>query len=331
MKYGRLTQQEREVIAVNLAKGHTYTAIAGLISRSVSTVQREVMRNQGPDGYWACPAHQRARAKAQNSHRKQRRITSCGKLRQLIHQKLRLRWSPKQISLWLKETQPQHMQAAAETIYQYIYLMPKGELKKELISYLRHKKPNRKPRLASQEKRGKLTDMVMIHNRPIEIDERIVPGHWEGDLIIGKDHKSALVVIVERTTRYVMIIGLTKYDAESVRLAIVKRIKQLPRQLFLSITWDQGKEMGQHKQFTIDTKAQVYFCDPASPWQKGTCENTNMLIRGFFPKGTDFREVSAQKIMYVQHALNERPRETLGFKTPKVKLNELLLNHQVLH
>ena len=218
------------------------------------------------------------------------------------------------------------MHLAAETIYDYIYLQTRGELKKELISYLRHKKKNRNPSPAKAEKRGKLVDITPISQRPVEVEDRTIPGHWEGDLIIGKDHKSALLTIVERSTRYVLIKRLTKYDALSVREAIQLKIRSLPESLLKTLTWDQGKEMAQHKRFTIKTGIQVYFCDPASPWQRGTNENTNMLIRDFFPKGTDFNLVSPQKVNWVQHALNERPRLTLGHITPKYALNQLLLN-----
>jgi IS30 family transposase len=326
MKYSRLSINEREYIAVGIAKGSSYTAIAQQISRSISTVQREAMRHMNTDGfYWACLAHQRAVGKAQKSHRKPHRIVSGGQLEDLIHSKLQVRWSPKQISLWLKETQDISMQASPETIYQYIYMLPRGELKKELIRYLRHKKPNRKPRKALTEARGKIVDMISIVERPEEVADRSVPGHWEGDLIIGKDHKSAIATIVERQTRYVLMVHLKKYDAESVRKAITRRLKSLPVDLVKSVTWDQGKEMAQHAKFTVATGIKVYFCDPASPWQRGTCENTNMLIRGFFPKGTDFNTVSPQKLSWTQNALNERPRETLGFITPKQALNKLLL------
>ena len=218
------------------------------------------------------------------------------------------------------------MQAAAETIYDYIYLQTRGELKKELITYLRHKKKNRNPRPAKNEKRGKLSDITPIKERPQEVADRAVPGHWEGDLIIGKDHKNALLTIVERSTRYVIIKRLDRYDALTVREAIQSKMKSLPDGLAKTLTWDQGKEMAQHKQFTIKTGIQVYFCDPASPWQRGTNENTNMLIRDFLPKGTDFNLVSHQQIAFIQHALNERPRLTLGHVTPKDALNSLILN-----
>lgn len=326
MNYTRLSQSEREIIAVELAKEKSYTQIASLISRSISTVQREVMRHQSPDGYWACSAHQEAKSKAQLCHRKPLRIASCGPLRDFIHKKLALRWSPRQISREARNKLPLDMQVAPETIYSYIYMLPRGALKKELISYLRQQKRNRKPSSSTQEKRGKIIDMISIIERPAEVADRTVPGHWEGDLIIGKGHQSAIATIVERQTRYVLMVHLKSYDAESVRKAVAKRIKSLPIDLRKSVTWDQGKEMAEHKQFSMATNMNVYFCDPASPWQRGTCENTNMLIRGFFPKGTDFNQVSVQKLSWVQNALNERPRETLGFITPKNALNQLLLN-----
>lgn len=326
MKYSRLSISEREYIALELAKGNSYTLIAKGLNRSISTIQREAMRHLSSDGtYWASQAHQRALGKAQLCHRKHLRISSCDGLRNLILSKLRMRWSPKQISLWLKETQDCTMQVSAETIYQYIYMLPRGELKKELIRYLRHKKPNRKPRKSINEPRGKIVDMISIEERPAEVADRSVPGHWEGDLIIGKDHKSAIATIVERQTRYVIMVHLKKYDAESVRKAISRRLRSLPKDLVKSVTWDQGKEMAQHAKFTMATGIKVYFCHPASPWERGTCENTNMLIRGFFPKGTDFNTISPQKLNWTQNALNERPRETLGFITPKQALNKLLL------
>ena len=327
MPYTRLSAIERETIAVELAKGSTLSAIASLIFRSVSTVQREVVKNSNVGGYIGPgSAHELARCRAQYSHRKPGRIAGCAALRSIIHSKLMQRWSPKQISLHLKENHPPPMQVAAETIYQYIYMLPRGELKKELIRYLRHRKPNRKPRLAASEKRGKISEMISIHERPPEVADRSVPGHWEGDLIIGRNHQSAIATIVERQTRYVLMVHLKSYDAETVRKAVAKRLKTLPAGILKSVTWDQGKEMAQHKEFTISTGIKVFFCDPASPWQRGTCENTNMLIRGFFPKGTDFNTISPQKLNYVQHCLNERPRETLGFITPKQALNKLILN-----
>jgi IS30 family transposase len=326
MPYPRLTLQEREIIALSRAQGRTATAIAATLDRSISTVTRELKRASGAEGYRAVAAHHQAMAKARWAHRRTRRILPGSHLAWLIYSYLRLRWSPRQISRYLRQTEPAAYHVSPETIYQYIYLLPRGELKKELIAYLRHRKPNRKPRSGRSETRGKIPDMISIVERPAEVADRSVPGHWEGDLIIGKHHQSAIATIVERQTRYVLMVKLPAYDAETVRKCIAKRIKTLPEGLRKSITWDQGKEMAEHVHFTMDTRMKVYFCDPASPWQRGTCENTNMLIRGFFPKGTDFNQVSAQKLNFVQHALNERPRETLGFITPKQALARLLSN-----
>jgi IS30 family transposase len=326
MTYTRLSLQERTIIAHELAQGSTYHAIAAMLSRSVSTVQREVMRNFSAGCYRPAPAHQKARGRACSCHRRPFRIPSCGALQAIVHAKLTKRWSPSQVSRYLKANFPPAMHVSPETIYDYIYLQTRGELKKELIAYLRQKKKNRNPRPAKAEKRGKITDITPIRDRPAEVADRAVPGHWEGDLIIGKDHKSALLTIVERSTRYVLIKRLTRYDALTVAEQVAKTLKTLPVSLTKTLTWDQGKEMARHKQFTIKTGIQVYFCDPASPWQRGTNENTNMLIRDFFPKGTDFLSVSPQKVYHVQHALNERPRLTLGDLTPKQALNQLILN-----
>jgi IS30 family transposase len=338
MTYTRLSGEERETISLLNAQGHTYTYIAELLGRHVSTIGREVYRHSQPGptveggGYRAGLAHQRAKTQARNSHRKTAKLTSSAPMLTLVHQKLRLRWSPHQISQWLRHHQPPAFYVSPETIYQYIYLLPRGELRRELIGLLRQRKPLRKNRKAdpastqAKPQRGVIADMISITERPEEVADRSVPGHWEGDLIMGKDHKSAIGTIVERQTRYVLMVHLEAKDATSVREAFARKLRQLPASLRKTFTYDQGKEMSQHKQFAIDTKMQVFFCDPHSPWQRGTCENTNMLIRGFFPKGTDFRELSARKINFVQHALNERPRQTLDWKTPKQALNQLLLN-----
>lgn len=337
-KYTRLSAEERETISLFNAQGETFSFIADVLGRHVSTIGREVYRHTQPGtteqggGYRAGLAHQRAKTQARISHRKPHRLPANEALLSLVHQKLRLRWSPNQISQWLRHHQSPTLFVSAETIYQYIYLLPRGELRRELIGLLRQRKPLRKSRKdegASAEakpQRGVIADMISIAERPEEVADRTVPGHWEGDLIIGKDHKSAIGTIVERQTRYVLMVHLQAKDATSVREAFARKLRQLPESLRKTFTYDQGKEMSQHKQFAIDTKMQVFFCDPHSPWQRGTCENTNMLIRGFFPKSTDFRDVSARKINFVQHALNERPRQTLGYKTPKEALNQLLLN-----
>ncbi len=192
------------------------------------------------------------------------------------------------------------MSITHETIYQYIYVQAKGELKKELISMLRQKKPKRYKRVLSTEKRGVIPDMISIEQQPAEVTDRSVAGHWEGDLIVGKDHQSALGTLVERSTRYLLLVHLKAKDAESVRKAFAKKLRTMPKDIKRSLTYDRGKEMAQHKEFTISTKMQVYFCHPHSPWQRGTNENTNGLVRDFFPKGTDFNKVSKQEVSKIQ-------------------------------
>jgi IS30 family transposase len=219
------------------------------------------------------------------------------------------------------------MQISHESIYTYIYLLGRGALKKELIEGLRQRKSHRHNRKGIYDKRGGIADMVSIEERPAEVADRSIAGHWEGDLIVGKYHKSALGVIVERKTRAVIMVPLVAKDAYTVREAFEKELSTLPEQMRRSMTYDNGKEMTQHKLFTANTKMQVYFCHPNSPWERGTCENTNGLIRQYFPKGTDFSKVTVEEIKTAQHQLNERPRKTLNWSTPKdVFEKEILLN-----
>jgi IS30 family transposase len=308
-----------------LAADCTYSTIAQALGRSVSTIGREVTRNHSGGEYLAFEAHQKASKRQDHSHAHKPKIAANEQIKSLINSKLSIRWSPQQISQWLLKDHQVHV--CHETIYQYIYLQTKGELKKELISYLRQRKPRRQSRKLEHEKRGTIPDMISIHQRPAEVADRTVPGHWEGDLIIGKDHKSAIGTLVERNTRYVMITKLQAKDAESVRKAFANALLTLPENLTKSLTYDRGKEMAEHKKFTIDTDIQVYFCDPHSPWQRGTNENTNGLIRDFWPKGTDFNEINETMILQVQEALNERPRQTLNWETPKYRLNQLISNN----
>jgi transposase, IS30 family len=322
-KYKRLTVYEREQISKMLAADCTYSLIAETLGRSVSTIGRELLRNQAEGEYLAVEAHQKASKRQAYSHAPRSKIMQDEFMKSLIHAKLRARWSPRQVSQWLLKKH--HMEVSHETIYQYIYVQAKGELKKELISYLRQRKPRRQSRKLQNEKRGTIPDMISIHQRPAEVADRTVPGHWEGDLVIGKDHKSAIGTLVERGTRYVIITKLKAKDAESVRKAFAKAMSKLPASLTKSLTYDRGKEMAEHKQFTMDTKIQVYFCDPHSPWQRGTNENTNGLVRDFWPKGTDFDKISSKEIAFVQQSLNERPRQTLNWDTPLERFNQLIL------
>ena len=326
MKYkGRLQAEEREQISLMLSNNSTMMQIAAALNRSASTIGREVYRNHSPVGYRAVSAHSQAKKRERDSHRRPSMILSSEQMQSYIYEKMQLLWSPYQISK--RMTKDIGLTVSHETIYQYIYVQTKGELKKELTAYLRQRKPRRQSRKLETEKRGTIPDMISISQRPVEVEDRIIPGHWEGDLIVGKDHKSAIGTLVERSTRYCLLIHLEEKDAESVRKAFAKKIKELPRDLTKTLTYDRGKEMTQHKKFTMATKMQVYFCDPHSPWQRGTNENTNGLVRGFFPKGTDFNLVTKEKLNWVQNALNERPRQTLEFNTPKETFNSLLLKY----
>lgn len=322
---GRLRIEERELIALMLAKEHTMMQIAQKLNRSASTIGREVYRNDSLGGYRAVSAHSQAKKRERYSHQRPSKILNNEEMKSFIYKKMKLLWSPYQISV--KMSKEIGMTISHETIYEYIYVQTKGELKKELISYLRQRKPRRQSRKLETEKRGTIPDMISISQRPAEVEDRTIPGHWEGDLIIGKDHKSAIGTLVERSTRYLLLVHLKEKDAVSVRKAFTKKLKDLPSSLKKTLTYDCGKEMTDHKKFSLSTKMQVYFCDPHSPWQRGTNENTNGLVRGFFPKGTDFNLISKQKLNWVQEALNERPRQTLEFNTPKETFNSLLLKY----
>ena len=324
--YKRLTIEDRETISQMLYSGQSLRKISKVLNRNVSTVSREVsyFKVLGRP-YKAYLAEECSRILSRRSRKS--RLESNPKLLQFVKEKLALRWSPEQISSELKKKYPldKHMQASHETIYTYIYLHTKGELKKELTGYLRQKKRSRKNRKLEKDQRGIIADMVSIDERPEEVNARIVPGHWEGDLIMGKDHKSALGVIVERSNRFVILAVLKAKTAPAVRKAFTKEFKSLPKQMALSMTYDRGKEMAEHKLFTKNTQVKVYFCHPNSPWERPTCENTNMLIRDFFPKKTDFNKISRKEIKKVQNWLNERPRKTLNWNTPKETFNKSIV------
>lgn len=326
-KYQRLSIDERELIGQYLSQGKSYRYIALCLNRSVSTISREVKYYSYSGSAYKAWLSQYSADYLYQKRNCRSRIATNSKLYSFIVEKLKLRWSPQQISRELLKRYPtkKHMQVSHETIYTYLYMLPKGELRKELIGYLRQKKSVRKNRKLTTDKRGTIPDMISIHERPVEVEDRIIPGHWEGDLIMGKDHKTAIGTIVERTTRTVILVPLKAKDAPSVRKAFAKELKTLPSQMAVSLTYDRGKEMTEHKLFTKETNMQVYFCDPHSPWQRGTNENTNMLIRDFFPKQTDFSKFTRKEIKHVQKLLNERPRKTLDWSTPKEKFKELLL------
>ena len=328
-RYTRLTDQEREIISRGLAQHKLLRQIAKELSRSPSTISREIRRNRGKTSYRAFSASRRAKAAASSRKRGKRKIEKQESLLSYVIEKLKGEWSPQEISKRLKieYAWDMNMQVSHEAIYQYIYVLPRGELKQLLIKGLRQERKHRRAqkRGDTAETRGKIANMLSIEERPAEVAERSVPGHWEGDLILGKYKHSALGTLVERTTRYTILVPLGEHkDAASVREAYAEAFKSLPAELKKSLTYDQGKEMSEHEQFTIDTGIQVYFAHPGSPWERGTNENTNGLIRQYFPKGTDFTQVSKEEILEVQRKLNDRPRRALGYLKPDEVINQLV-------
>jgi transposase, IS30 family len=321
---GRLGLVDREEIVIGLIRGETFTAIAARIGRHTSTVSREVNANGGPGGYRASKADQWARCLARRP--KPTKLAACPALAAQVTEWLVELWSPEEIACRLRLEYPDDpmMRVSHETIYQSLFVQGRGELRRELTRCLRSGRAQRRPQ-HRLEHRGRIPNMVMISQRPAEVEDRAVPGHWEGDLIIGKNGRSAVGTLVERATRFVMLLHLPDdHGAEAVRTAMTAAIKTLPAELARTITWDQGSEMAQHAQFTIDTGVGLYFCDPSSPWQRGTNENTNGLLRQYMPKGTDLSNHSADDLQRIARSLNNRPRETLGWLKPYEKLEELL-------
>jgi IS30 family transposase len=287
-------------------------------------VSREVQVNGGQVKYRATVAHRASRRRAKRP--KPGKLAECPRLQVAVEEKLLLWWSPGQISRWLVRAYPddEEMRVSHETIYQSLFVQGRGALRKELWRSLRTGRAVRRPQGRPKSTKGQIRDMVMISERPAEIEDRAVPGHWEGDLIIGT-RNSAIGTLVERQTRYVMLFRVPKGNrAEDVRVALTDTVKKLPDHLWQSLTWDQGKEMAQHATFTIDTGVQVYFCDPKSPWQRGSNENTNGLLRQYFPKGTDLSKHTQHVLDQAAYSLNTRPRQTLGDMTPSEKLAEVL-------
>ena len=329
--YKRLLDSEREEISIGLARGEAQASIARRLGRSTGTISREVARNSGISGYRAFSAGRKASAGASSRRLGKRRLAQEEPLRAYILSGLRKRWSPAEIVRRMEMAYPEDtsMRISHETIYQYVYVLPRGSLKKELLSCLRQERKHRRKKGGRkgkvEETRGKIADMLSIEERPKEVEDRIIPGHWEGDLIMGKYKRTALGTLVERTTRYTLLVPLGKdKDALSVRRAYAKAMRSVPKELTKTLTYDQGKEMSQHKKFTIDTGIQVYFAHPGSPWERGTNENTNGLIRQYFPKGTEFDKIPTREIKRVQRQLNDRPRAALGFYKPDEKFNELV-------
>lgn len=318
---------ERERIFDLRKENMSIRAIAAELGRSPSTISRELRRNHTAAGPYG-PLQAQRKAAGRRLRPKTSVIASDPALKKLIQDKLRLRWSPEQISGWLQLNHPENKrwQVCHETIYQALYVQARGGLKREIQEALRQGRAVRKPRSGVQERKKRFVDeMVMISERPAEVEDRAVPGHWEGDLITGASNKSAIATLVERTSRFVMLVHLPgRHDAEAVLAGLTATIPTLPRHLRGSLTWDQGSEMAGHKTFSVATDCPVYFCDPASPWQRGSNENTNGLLRQYFPKGTDLSVHSAQDLEFVAQELNGRPRKTLGYRTPAEVFRDLI-------
>ena len=317
-----LTLSEREEISRGVALQLSLRAISAQLERSPSTISREINRNGGTDAYRATQADQAAWDRA---HRpKQCKLAGHPVLKRMVASKLKHHWSPKQIAGWLKRTYPfeAHKQVSHETIYRSLFIQARGVLKKELQLYLRTQRAIRRAKQHSikSEGLGKITNAVSIRERPASVEDRAVPGHWEGDLISGSNN-SHIATLVERHTRYVMLVRVKGKDTETVISALIKHAHKLPTELYKSLTWDRGKEMADHQRFTLATNVDVYFCDPQSPWQRGSNENTNRLLRQYFPKGTDLSVHSQATLNKVARELNERPRETLDFETPAERFN----------
>lgn len=329
MSYHRLSEDEREEISRMLAQGCSLSTIARSLGRPVSTVSHDVAAGGcNRFTYRAARAHRRAQRTARQRKFGKRKIALSPRLRQYVHAKLRLRWSPEEIAHKIVEAYPDAtaMRVSPEAIYAYLYVLPKGTLKKELLACLRRERKRRHHRRqpGNPVVERNIKDMLSIEERPAEVADRTVPGHWEGDLLVGKNRQSFLGSLVERTTRTTILIPLKNKHAAEVRRAFAKAAKKIPAHLRRSMTYDQGKEMAEHKLFTRATTMQVYFAHPASPWERGTNENTNGLVRQFFPKGTDFSKISRREVKHVQHLLNGRPRKVLHWATPYEVFNKLL-------
>ncbi len=320
-----LSLVEREEISRGVAAGESLRMVAARLRRAPSTVSRELARNGGRASY---RAHRADRAAVRRARRpKPSKLANNHQLRAVVEDKLGLWWSPQQIVLWLKRTYPcdEEMWVSHETIYLSLFIQGKGALRRELTDCLRTGRAYRRPKTKrAPSGKGQIVDPVMISERPAEVEDRAVPGHWEGDLLMGK-RQTAIGTLVERHTRYVMLFPLPEGNtAEAVRNQLAATVQRLPEHLWKSLTWDQGKEMAQHAQFSIDTGVDVYFCDPKSPWQRGTNENTNGLLRQYFPKGTDMSPLTQADLDQAVHSLNGRPRQTLDGMTPSEKLAEVL-------
>jgi len=317
-----LRLSEREEISRGIACDLSLRSIANELGRSASTISREVNRNGGLKAYRANEADKAAWDRA---HRpKPCKLAQHPMLKRIVASKLKMNWSPKQIDGWLKRQYPddENRHVSHETIYRSLFIQARGVLKKELLQYLRSQRTIRRSRQHSMKNEGlgKICNAVSIRERPASVEDRAVPGHWEGDLIAGSNN-SYIATLVERHTRYVMLVRVKGKDTETVISALIKHAEKLPTELYKSLTWDRGKEMADHQRFSLATNIDVYFCDPQSPWQRGSNENTNRLLRQYFPKGTDLSVHSQATLNKVARQLNERPRETLDFETPAERFN----------
>ena len=318
-----LTLAEREEVSRGMVAGQSLRAIATLLGRAPSTVSREVHRNGGRRRYRASKADEAAWDRARRP--KTCKLVENRALARIVARKLRRLWSPEQIAGWSKYAYPddENFQVSHETIYKSLFIQARGALKKELLQHLRRTRTMRRGRGHTQKTatHGRITGAVSIRERPASVEDRAVPGHWEGDLIIGSNN-SQIATLVERHTRYVMLVRVPSKDTRTVINALIKQAHKLPRELYKSLTWDRGKEMADHQRFSLDTNVKVYFCDPRSPWQRGSNENTNGLLRQYFPKGMDLSSIHQNRLNAVARQLNERPRKTLDFRTPAERFDQ---------
>ena len=318
-----LTSAEREEISRGLAGGHSPAHLARQLGRARSTITREIARNGGRTRYRAAVADAAAWRRAERP--KPCRLATSPRLRHAVARKLSADWAPEQIAGWLKQTYPDNaaMQISHEAIYRTLFVQARGVFKRELLQHLRRRQTIRRPRVTVAVPTGPLADAVSISERPAEAADRAVPGHWEGDLLCGTV-QSQIATLVERQSRYVMLVRLPTKDATVVAAALARHVRSLPDILRRSLTWDRGRELAAHRAFTMATKIDVYFADPHSPWQRGSNENTNGLLRQYFPRGTDLSKFSQATLNRIARQLNQRPRKTLGFRTPADKLAEIV-------
>ena len=325
-QYPRLNINEREEISLGLAKGLSQREIAALLGRSPSTISREINRNTVNGHLYRAVKAQRRANRLTHTTRKRRKLDIHEPLKQFVLEQLDQLWSPEQIAKRLKIVYPvdMTMRISHESIYSYLYVLPRGNLRRELIKSLRRQHKYRRLRNKTRRRNCPIQDYISIEERPAEVADRSIPGHWEGDLLMGHSNASALGTLVERSSRMTFLVKLKDKDATAVREAFAQEFRHLPKALKRSLTYDHGQEMAEHKLFTKSTRIKVYFAHPHSPWERGTNENTNDLIRQFFPKGMDFSKVSLKRIKQAQDMLNDRPRKTLKFLTPHEVFSGLL-------